>query len=153
MINAKAETLEEKPTYRGPFKSKRCLIPADGFYEWKKTTSKKVPFRFTRRDGKIFAFAGLYDDWEHEGKHVTSCTIITTGANELLAKVHDRMPVMLPEKDEWKWLADAPADELKILLKPYPAEEMASMQVSDRVNSPRNDSKEILISDKPLSVY
>jgi putative SOS response-associated peptidase YedK len=153
MINAKAETLEDKPTYRGPFRSKRCLIPADGFYEWKKTGTKKIPFRFTRKDCKLFAFAGLYDDWEHEGKHVTSCTIITTNANTLLAKVHDRMPVILDEKQEKAWLEDSKPEVLKSMLKPYPAGEMTSMQVSEKINSPKNDTRDVLASGKSLANY
>jgi len=153
MINAKAETIEEKPTYREPFKHKRCLIPADGFYEWKKAGTKKVPFRFTRKDGNLFAFAGLYDEWEHEGKHVLSCTIITTRANELVSKVHDRMPVILEEKYEKAWLENSKLGILKRMLQPYPADKMESTQVSDKVNSPRNDSKGILAAEKNLKSF
>jgi putative SOS response-associated peptidase YedK len=153
MINAKAETIEEKPTYKGPFKSKRCLIPADGFYEWKKTGTKKVPFRFTRKDGKLFAFAGLFDEWEKEGKQVISCTIITTNANPLLAKVHDRMPVILDEKQEKAWLSETSADNLKGMLKPYPSDQMASVQISDKINSPKNDSKDLLSAVKPIASF
>ena len=106
MINAKSETLTEKPSFRKPFKEKRCLVLADGFYEWEKTDKKnKVPYRFVLKNRQPFAFAGLWDVWKTpEGDTLLSFTIITTRANELMERIHDRMPVILNEKDEAKWL-------------------------------------------------
>ena len=106
IINAKSETLTEKPSFRKPFKEKRCLVLADGFYEWEKTDKKnKVPYRFVLKNRQPFAFAGLWDVWKTpEGDTLLSFTIITTRANELMERIHDRMPVILNEKDEAKWL-------------------------------------------------
>ena len=106
MINAKSETLTEKPSFRKPFKEKRCLVLADGFYEWEKTDKKnKVPYRFVLKNRQPFSFAGLWDVWKTpEGDTLLSFTIITTRANELMERIHDRMPVILNEKDEAKWL-------------------------------------------------
>lgn len=144
MINAKSETLTEKPSFRKPFKEKRCLVLADGFYEWEKTDKKnKVPYRFVLKNRQPFAFAGLWDVWKTpEGDTLLSFTIITTRANELMERIHDRMPVILNEKDEAKWLDPEfkDTDKLSSLLQPYPSEQMVAYKVSTIVNSPKNDT-------------
>ena len=153
LINARGETLEEKPAFRGSLKYKRCLILADGFYEWKGALSKKVktPFFFHMKDRKPFAFAGLWDSWNSpDGSVIKSCTIITTEPNELAAIVHDRMPVILHPKDYAKWLdpSTQTPDQLKPLIKPFPAELMNAYPVSTLVNTPANDSPELVVPAK-----
>ena len=146
LINARGETVSEKPSFRAAFKRRRCLIPADGFYEWKKLSGKsKQPYLIGMKDEAPFAFAGL---WEHWGKgadgSIESCTIITTTPNELLADIHDRMPIILPV-DHWDvWLDHeiTEAAALQSLLIPLPAEVMQRVPVSTLVNSPRNDIPE-----------
>jgi len=144
IINAKSETLTEKPSFRKPFKEKRCLVLADGFYEWEKTDKKnKAPYRFVLKNRQPFAFAGLWDVWKTpEGDTLLSFTIITTRANELMERIHDRMPVILNEKDEAKWLDPEfkDTDKLSSLLQPYPSEQMVAYKVSTIVNSPKNDT-------------
>jgi putative SOS response-associated peptidase YedK len=147
LINARSETVTEKPAFREAFKRSRCIIPADGFYEWQRTEGKKQPYFFHMRDEHPFGFAGLWDRWRGEnGKVIESCTILTTEANEVLLPVHDRMPVILHPETYDEWLdADARAVEsLKELLRPYPASEMTSYPVSARVNSPRNQGEELI---------
>ena len=151
MINARAETLAEKPSFRGAFKYKRCLILADGFYEWKAPDSPgskaKTPYYIQMEDRQPFAFAGLWDNWDSpDGSTVRSCTIITTEPNELMAKLHNRMPVILKPADYATWLDPAPRtpDGLSPLLLPYPAAEMAAYPVSTLVNSPANDRPELV---------
>jgi putative SOS response-associated peptidase YedK len=137
MINARAETLSEKPAFRTALKRRRCLVPADGFYEWRKEPDgkTKTPMYVRRRDGEPFAFAGLWDVWHTpDGSVVPSCTVITTGPNELMAPIHDRMPVILPPAANEQAAAD-----MTSLLRPYPAEELEAYPVSRRVNSPRNE--------------
>ncbi len=144
MSNARAETLAEKPTYRVPFAKRRCLVLADGFYEWQKVGDKKVPMFIRLKSGRPFGFAGLWDIWvpPDGGEPLKSCTIITTTPNELLKPIHDRMPVILPHDAIEDWLTiDGPQpDELLSLLKPYPEAEMETYAVSRYVNSPANDS-------------
>ncbi|RME46795.1 MAG: SOS response-associated peptidase [Chloroflexi bacterium] len=145
MINARAETVTEKPSYRTPFAKQRCLVLADGFYEWQKAGDKKIPMYVRLKSGRPFGMAGLWDIWRpaEGGAPLKSCTIITTTSNELLKPIHDRMPVILPHDaiDEWLGLLDEPdQDELLALLKPYPATEMEAYAVSRYVNSPANDS-------------
>ena len=147
MINARAETLAEKASFKRPLKSQRCLIVADGFFEWQKTGAQKIPMFIRLRDEKPFGFAGLYDVWRsREGQSLTTCTIITTTPNELMATIHDRMPVILPPQAYARWLDPANQDlgELQKLLQPYPAEEMIAYSVSTAVNSPRNNSAELI---------
>lgn len=141
MINARAETVATKPAYRGPFRDRRCLVPADGFYEWKSEGGAKQPYRFTLKDGGLFAFAGLWDRWQDPtGGTVESYTIIVTTANELVRAVHDRMPVILDSAARDRWLdPQAKPAELTGLLKALPVETMTSTRVSRRVNSPAND--------------
>ncbi len=144
MINARAETLAEKPAYREAVKHRRCLIPADGFYEWRKTTEGKVPVHIRRRGGRAFAFAGLWETWKPKagGDPVRSCTIVTSGSNALIAPFHDRMPVIVPPARYARWLSAEPLspDELADLARPYPAEELEAYDVSSLVNSPKNDA-------------
>lgn len=117
---------------------RRCLIPADGFIEWKSAGGKKQPYLFTLQDDGLFAFAGLWAEWQGDGETVLTCTILTTEANELVRPCHDRMPVILPRADYDRWLGPA-AEDLSSLLRPYPSEAMATRPVSTRVNSPKHD--------------
>lgn len=142
MINARAETVAEKPAFRRSLRYRRCLIPATGFYEWQKGP-QKTPYHFALKTGKLFAFAGLWDTWlDPTGSEIRSYTIITTQANALLAPVHDRMPAILRREDEDLWGDPEETDASRVipLLTPYPAEEMAAYPVSPAVNNPRNDS-------------
>jgi putative SOS response-associated peptidase YedK len=150
LINARGETLEEKPAFRSSLKYKRCLILADGFYEWKGAEGKKVktPFFIHMKDRKPFAFAGLWDSWNSpDGSLIKSCTIITTEPNELTGIIHNRMPVILHPRDYAKWLDPSPQtpDQLKPLIKPYPAELMDAYPVSTLVNTPANDTPELVV--------
>lgn len=148
MINARSETLEEKPSFRSAFKSRRCLILADGFYEWQRSTESKapsLPFYFRRADGKPFAFAGLWEFWRSaEGQDLRTCTIITCAANEMVAPVHGRMPVMLSGENGWAWLNPQPPAVLSALLRPYPAQSMIRYPVSRAVNAPDRDGPELI---------
>jgi putative SOS response-associated peptidase YedK len=153
LINARGETLAEKPAFRGSLKYKRCLILADGFYEWKAAAGKKTktPFFIHMKDRKPFAFAGLWDSWNGpDGSQVKSCTIITTAPNELTAIIHDRMPVILHPRDYAKWLDPSPQtpDRLSPLIKPFPAEMMNAYPVSTLVNTPANDIPELIVPAK-----
>lgn len=149
MINARAESLMERPAFRSLVETHRCLIPAEGFYEWRTNpeTGKREPFDLTLENGDLFAFAGLWaarkDDAANEW--LVSCTIITTKANQLVAKLHDRMPVILPRDAEADWLdPDISVDHAMSLLDPYPAEGMRMRQVSSLINSVKNDGPELL---------
>ena len=142
MINARAETVTEKPSFRTPFRRRRCLVPADGFYEWKKANGAKQPYRIALNDGRPFAFAGLWDSWESADETaIESCTIIVTDANELVRPIHDRMPVILDPGNHVRWLdvEGTPADEAAEILRSYPSERMTAYPVSRMVNSPKND--------------
>jgi len=145
LINARAETLEEKPSFAESFLRRRCLIPADGFYEWKRKGKWKQPYFFQLKDESQFAFAGIWDRWERDDLSITSCAIITTTANELLSEIHDRMPVILSASDQAAWLHnDADPRELKALLAPYPADAMKSFPVSEKVNSALVDEPQLV---------
>jgi putative SOS response-associated peptidase YedK len=134
-INARAETLQEKPSFSESFQRRRCLIPADGFYEWKRTGKSKQPYYFQLKYEAPFAFAGIWDQWQGAGRVIVSCAIITTTANELLFSVHDRMPVILSPSSQRTWLStEATPAELTALLTPFPAEQMKAHPVSDEVN-------------------
>jgi len=142
MINARAETVAEKPSFRRALQKRRCLILADGFYEWKKEGKRKVPMYISLRLHEPFAFAGLWETWKPPtGEPIHSCTIITTTPNSLMAPIHDRMPVILPRKAEALWLDRTVEDPQKLLplLASYSAKEMEAYAVSALVNSPRND--------------
>ena len=144
LINAKSETILEKPSFRNSFKSRRCLVLSDGFYEWKKG-AVKTPYRITRRDGSAFAMAGIWDKWKSpEGDEIRSFSILTTSPNSLMEKLHDRMPVILDRETEKKWIENTSEEELLELLKPCPASSLVAWPVSALVNSPRNDVREIL---------
>lgn len=146
MINARAETLPEKPAFKKSLQRKRCLVIADGFYEWQKNGKAKQPYRITLKDESLFAFAGLWDEWKDEQGHsIRSFTIITTDPNQLMSSIHDRMPVILHPSAEQEWLADElkPEEALKIL-QPYDARQMLAYPVSTLVNSPSNNSKELI---------
>lgn len=141
MINAKAETLDGKASFRPLLKRRRCLILSDGFYEWKKEGTEKKPFRFTMENRKPFAMAGLWDSWTKGEELLYTCTIITTEANHTVKTIHERMPVILPEDSYDTWLDRAIEDPVKLkpLLKPFSSEKMDYYQVSELVNSPKND--------------
>ncbi|ASA23669.1 SOS response-associated peptidase [Paenibacillus donghaensis] len=146
MINARAESLLEKASFKRLLGSRRCLIPADGFYDWKPQENGKQPMRIVLRDGGIFSMAGLYDIWmDPQGNRLSTCTIITTDSNELMADIHDRMPVILSREDEQEWLRrdnqDLPA--LQKLLKPYASEQMRAYPVSAAVGNVRNNYREL----------
>jgi putative SOS response-associated peptidase YedK len=149
LINARAETLAEKPAFRSAYKYHRCLIFADGFFEWQThpDSKSKIPHLIRLKSGKPFAFAGLWEHWQSsDGSEVKSATIITTTPNELMAPIHGRMPVILPGHAFSQWLdplAQLPTN-LNSLLVPYPAEEMQTWQVSTLVNSPANDRPEVV---------
>ena len=148
MINARAETLAEKPAFRAALKRRRCVIPADGFYEWRADSAgKKTPVYIQRTDEEIFAFAGLWDTWhEPQGGEVSTFAIITTTANALIRPIHDRMPVILPQEGVTAWLTagELTAPEAVAWLKPYPAEAMKLHAVSPLVNSARNEGSELV---------
>ena len=141
MINARAETAPEKPSFRRAFRERRCLIPADGFYEWKRMNGGKQPYYIHMNEGRPFAFAGLWESWKDDGgPEIRSCTILTTKPNLLAGEIHDRMPVILPTGSYDVWLdREADRDELYGLLAPYPEDEMEAYPVSRFVNSPSNN--------------
>lgn len=148
LINARAEGIAETPAFRDAFAKRRCLVPADGFYEWKKGVSGKEPYAIVPVGDPLFAFAGLWDRWRDPNTQevVRSCTIITCPANELLAPIHDRMPAILDRTDWAKWLGDEAAKrpELLKLLKPFPAERVRAYRIGQRVNNVRNDDAALL---------
>ncbi|MCL4830214.1 MAG: SOS response-associated peptidase [Caldilinea sp.] len=148
MINARAETVDEKPAFRAAFKRRRCIIPASGFYEWKKVNGGKRPYFITAADGEPLGLAGLWESWNGpNGEALESCTILTTDANETVVALHDRMPVILAPEDYDEWLGagkdSTPAElsQLKHLLRPFPADRMTLYPVSTYVNSPRNEGE------------
>ena len=148
MINARSETVAEKPSFRAAFKRRRCLVPMAGFYEWQKTADRKVPHFIRLLNADLFAAAGLYEYWPGKdgAEPIESYTILTTDANAMMRRLHDRMPVLLHEADYGAWLdpKDENAGVLKKLLKPFPAEEMRAHPISTRVNSVRNDGPELI---------
>lgn len=147
MINARAETLTEKPSFARLLASRRCIIPADGFYEWQQREGIKQPYRIVLQDGGPFSLAGLYDIWaDADGNKLATCTIITTEPNALMAEIHNRMPVILQREDEAEWLARDHADvpALLRLLQHYDADQMRAYPVSAKVGNVRNDSPELL---------
>lgn len=148
LINARAETLIEKPSFRDAFKKRRCLVIADSFYEWKRSQDKpKTPMRIKLKSNELFAMAGLWERWKSPaGKTIYSCTVITTAPNELMKDIHDRMPVILKPEDEKVWLNPAINDinPLNHLLKSLPEEMMEAYEVSSLVNSPKNNSPNLI---------
>jgi putative SOS response-associated peptidase YedK len=151
MINARAETLAEKPSFRSAFKRRRCLVIADGFYEWQRLETKKQPYYFHLKDKQPFAFAGLWEQWQtNDDVQINSCTIVTTEANELLQPIHHRMPVIIMDRDYEKWLDPQlqKTEVLQELLHPYPAEKMSAYAVSTKVNNPRHSSAECIAPER-----
>jgi len=144
MINARAETITEKPAYRGIIKRKRCLIIADSFYEWKKVNGAKHPHRILMKDEGLFSFAGVWDHWEKDGNEVNSCSVITTAPNKMMSRIHDRMPVILEKDHEQEWLSDLEINRVLELLKPYNDKGMKAYEISRSVNSPANNDPSVL---------
>lgn len=149
MINARSETLDQKPSFKKPFQRKRCLIPANGFYEWKKLdgSDKKLPFYIRLIHHELFAFAGLFERWESpKGEELFSFTIITTSANSLLQPLHERMPVIVDRKNYSSWLNPFNEDKegLQSLLRPYATEDMSVFRISPEVNKTSNDHKGLI---------
>ena len=150
LINARAETIAELPSFRTAFTRRRCLVLADGFYEWRRVGSSRIPMRIVMKSGEPFAFASLWDTWrDPEGEVVRSCTIITTEPNKLLRPIHDRMPAILSRDAEPLWLDDDLQDPglLGNLLSPYPADLMEAYRVSALVNRPSNDGPEVIVPE------
>ncbi len=146
-INARAETLAEKPAFRAAFRRRRCLIPADGFYEWKTERGRKQPYRIALASGAPFAFAGLWERWEGSGGDgaIESCTIVTTEANARLRTLHHRMPVILAPDAYDLWLDPAtPGAQVQALLRPAPSEWFTAYRVSPKINSPANDDPALI---------
>ncbi|ODA28648.1 SOS response-associated peptidase [Planctopirus hydrillae] len=147
MINARAETLAEKPSFKTALRRRRCLVLADGFYEWRTEGQSKQPFCIRMKDARPFAFAGLWERWTKSGSPIETCTIITTNANTLMSELHDRMPVILSPAAADVWL-DQKIEQPELLLSllgPYPDDEMEAYPVSTLVNSPKNESSECIV--------
>ena len=143
IINARVETIEQKASFSDSFEKRRCLIFADGFYEWERNGKISQPYYFQMKDGAPFAFAGIWDNWKTEGSTITSCAIITTTANKLLAEIHHRMPVILRAESYELWLTGRTPDA-KSLLAPFPASEMTSHRVSRDVNDTKIDDEHLV---------
>jgi len=147
MINARSETVLEKPSFKGAFRARRCILPASGFYEWERRGREKIPHYFHLRDGAPMSLAGVWGSWRSpEGETLESCTILTTVANDLVRPLHERMPVLLGDTSVERWLHGAPeeAEALLELLAPYPADQMEAWVVSREVNRPGHDSPECI---------
>ena len=147
MINARSETAAEKPSFRSAFKRRRCLIPADGFYEWTKRDKQKVPMYIHLENHDLFAFAGLWETWQSpDGSELQTCTILTTEPNDLIRPLHHRMAVILEQEFYDTWLSpdEVPADVLMPMMKAYPQEIMRVYEVSTQVNSPANDNPSVI---------
>ncbi len=148
MINARAESVAERPSFKEAFRDRRCLVVADGFYEWQKTGRTKTPFFVRLKSGRPFGMAGLYETWvSPAGKILRTCTIITTRANDLLSPIHDRMPAIVLREKQAPWLDRSVRDKKDLIdiLKPFPPEEMDAYRVSGAVNSPLNDNPELIL--------
>lgn len=145
-INARAETVQELPSFRGPFRQKRCLVPASSFFEWQQTAHGKVPYLIHLKEGELFAFAGIWDQWfGPDGSEIRTYCIITTEPNSLMEGIHNRMPVILRPEDEDLWLSSGVnPHQLAALLKPYNPEQMEAYTVSTLVNNPANDIPDII---------
>lgn len=145
LINARAESIEEKPAFKTAFSKRRCLIPANGFYEWKKQGKQKIPYRIFLKTEEIFAIAGIWETWnDAEGKALQTFSIITTASNSIMKDIHNRMPVILNQHDEQAWLYEKDEIYLKKLLQPFNTTKMKAYQISDKVNSPINNTAEII---------
>lgn len=155
LINARAETLETKDSFKGSLRQRRCLIPLDGFYEWEKINKIKKPFRFVKNDKKIFSVAGLWDTWTSPDKQIIETfTIITVPANKTVKKIHTRMPAILFEEDEQNWISKniSIKDALQ-MLKPYPSDSMYAYPVSSKVNNTRNNNPELILEVAENKIY
>jgi putative SOS response-associated peptidase YedK len=160
MINARAEGIENKPSFKRPIRNSRCLVPSDGFYEWKKLKlekkEEKFPWYIGLKDQEMFSFAGLFDRWKDaEGKEILSYSIITCEPNKVIEDIHTRMPVILKKEDEDKWLdTKAVLSDLLKMLKTFPEKDMISFPVSRRVNNPKNDDFNLIKPvDKQLGMF
>jgi putative SOS response-associated peptidase YedK len=156
LINARAESVTEKISFKNSFQKRRCLIPADGFYEWKKLGKKtKIPYRFTLREDELFAFAGIWEEYETvNGEIQHTFLILTTSPNESVAEIHDRMPVILNRDMEKKWLDTYTSEsDLLAMLSPYPSNQMLSYTVSPLVNSVENDVPSIIRKTSPADQH
>lgn len=156
LINARAESVNDKVSFKSSFEKRRCLIPADGFYEWKKLGKKtKIPYRFTLREDELFAFAGIWEEYETvSGEIQHTFLILTTSPNEIVSEIHDRMPVILNRQMEKKWLDNyTPESELLSMLQPYPSDQMLSYTVSPLVNSVENDVPSIIRKTSPADQH
>ena len=142
-INARIESVAGKPAYRTPFKHRRCLIPADGFYEWKIVDGRKIPHHIRMRNGEVFALAGLWDRWQGDGENLESCSIIVMPANEVMKPLHERMPAIIAPAHYDLWLDPSVTDEAEIMgyLDSVPASRLVTYPISSRVNSPRHDDE------------
>ena len=157
MINARSETVARLPAFRDPFRERRCLVPASGFFEWRRAEKGRQPYLLRHRDGRLLALAGLWDRWQpapgdtRPEEPLETCVVLTTPANELVARLHDRMPLILRAEDYEVWLDPKVRDpeRLASLLRPFPAEEMVAIAVSPRVNSPANDDASLLEPVEP----
>ncbi len=144
-INARAETISEKPSFRDSFRSKRCLVPADGFIEWARNTKEKIPKYINLKSRELFGMAGIWAEWNSDGQSIQTFSIVTTEANDLIGKVHHRMPVILNPENYSNWLdPTASSSQLKSLLVPFPSEKMNVRSISKAVNSAKNDSPDCL---------
>lgn len=154
MINARGETVAEKPSFRNAFRERRCLIPTDGFYEWRTEGGHKQPYRITLKDGGGFAFAGLWERWDRaaDGVPVETCTIVTTGANDDLAPIHHRMPVILDPADHEAWLdvGGVTGEDAQRLVRPFPDGALHTVRVSRHVNNARNDDEACILPEPML---
>lgn len=152
MINARAESLSEKPAFRDAFRYRRCVVPANGYYEWRQSSKGKTPFYFRPVQDELFSFAGLYEQWQKGGQSINSFTIITTEANQTTSPLHDRMPaILLPEEiDEWLDPGNEDTNSLQELLRPYPNDAIRYYQVSREVNNPRNDGAHLIEPEEDL---
>lgn len=147
LINARAETAAEKPSFRHAFKHRRCLLPNGGFYEWTGRAGHKQPYYIHPARGRAWAFAGLWESNEKAtGKCIETCTILTTAANNTIARLHDRMPVIIAKEDFAVWLGEVDSPKVKDLMKPCPDNWVSCHPVSTRVNSPRNDGDDLIVS-------
>jgi putative SOS response-associated peptidase YedK len=153
-INARAETLTEKPMFSSLVETRRCLIPASGFFEWRKEGKVNVPYYIHRKDNALVAFAGLYDIWKGEEPPLCSCTIVTTAPNRVVAPLHDRMPAILRKDDESLWLAEGAPDRIMLsrVLAPYPAQDLESYRVSRLVNNTSIDSPDIIVPENDIQL-
>lgn len=143
-VEDRAETVAEKPSFRTAFNERRCLVPADGFFEWQGARGSKQPFHVERPDDDLFVFVGLWESWGENGDEFNPVAIITTEPNDNIEPIHDRMPVSLEQDEEKVWLEEEDLDELQALLDPYPSEETDAYEISTAVNNPENDSAKML---------